>query len=75
MIRLRIVKSRKMSNVPDDWVNIAVDGIVGDLSGRKGLGDIFNNLDDDIMDEICDAMAEIILESYEFSVGIRVNDG
>ena len=46
----------------DQWAVDAVDAIIADLTGRRGIGDEFEGIDEGIQQEIKDAWAEIITE-------------
>jgi hypothetical protein len=42
------------------WAHYAVRGIISDLSGRGGLDDILDNFDDEIREEITEALVDIV---------------
>lgn len=46
-----------------DWATVAADLIIKDLKGRKGVGNELDHVDDEILKEIQDTMAEIIRKS------------
>lgn len=47
----------------DRMINNIITGIMEDLDNRRGLG--FDNIDEDIMDEIKDSWKKIIIKEFE----------
>jgi hypothetical protein len=55
--------TEQSKNPAEDWAARAAGLILNDLQGRKGIGNELDNIDQDILLEIIDTMAEFIRQS------------
>lgn len=53
------------SGKPITWQRAAVLGILCDLTDRRGIKHGFNDLDDDIKNEIVDSLTKIVEEAHK----------
>lgn len=49
----------------DAWHKVAADAVIAELSSRKGFNGWWGPIDEDISDEIMDAIAAAVLQAYE----------
>jgi hypothetical protein len=51
--------------MPEDKYEMAVNAIISDLTGRRGLRHEWDNIDDDIQDEIRETWRNLIEQAVE----------
>lgn len=60
--------------ITDEWVQLAADAVMRDLSGRSGVGDELSQIDDDVMDELRDSIGRAALSAVAPLIAAEVRE-